>query len=89
MTSRTAPPLSSPPPAFRRLDPGVLLTPDRPEWDRTRSVWNLAIDQRPRGDRPRPGDELYGEPAHARLSAIKRAYDPDGVIHANPPVAPS
>jgi FAD binding domain len=51
-------------------------------WDAGRSFANFA-------ERRRGGDELFGEPAHARLRAVKRAYDPDDVIQSNHPVAPA
>jgi FAD binding domain len=51
-------------------------------WDAGRSFANFA-------ERPRAADELYGHGVHARLTEIKRAYDPDDAIHANHPVAPS
>jgi hypothetical protein len=51
-------------------------------WDAGRSFANLV-------ERPRPGDELFGEQTHARLRAVKRAYDPDDVIQSNHPVAPA
>jgi hypothetical protein len=40
-------------------------------------------------ERPRSADQLFGEAGHARLAQVKRAYDPDDVIHANHPVAPA
>lgn len=51
-------------------------------WDAGRSFANLA-------ERRRGGDELFGERTHARLRAVKRAYDPADVIHANHPVKPA
>jgi hypothetical protein len=36
----------------------------------------------------RTPDELFGESAHRRLKAVKRAYDPNDLIVANHPVTP-
>ena len=79
MTSRTAPPLSNPSPASRRLGPGVLLTPDRPEWDRTRAAWNLAIDQRPAAiGVPRTTDDVVSLVRFAREQGLRIAPQATG-----------
>ena len=51
-------------------------------WAAARAYSNFA-------ERPRPGDELFGEDGHELLRRVKRAYDPDDVIQANHPVAPA
>ncbi len=79
MTSRTAPPLSSSSPAARRLDRGVLLTPGRPEWDRARSAWNLAVDQRPAAiGVPRTTDDLVSLVRFAREQGLRVAPQATG-----------
>jgi hypothetical protein len=39
-------------------------------------------------ERDRTGDELFGPATHARLRAVKRAYDPTDLVRSNHPVAP-
>ncbi len=51
-------------------------------WAAERAYSNFA-------ERPRSGDELFGEAGHALLRDVKRAYDPDDVIQANHPVSPT
>ncbi|MFN8122115.1 MAG: FAD-binding oxidoreductase [Thermoleophilia bacterium] len=51
-------------------------------WDAGRSYLNFA-------ETPCHGDRLFGVDVHARLRAVRSAYDPDGILLANHQVAPA
>lgn len=51
-------------------------------WDAGRGYLNFA-------ETPRTGDHLFGPDVHARLRAVRAAYDPDGILLANHEVAPA
>jgi hypothetical protein len=80
MTSRTAPSLNGPPPSSSlQEDPSALLTPERPEWDRARVAWNLAVDQRPAAiGLPRTTDDVVALVRFARERDLRVAPQATG-----------